>query len=72
MLTFSELHRKYYRWWTFRARFSGRDVVVKLGPLTVAVYQWDGWHIAVTWLGQEPLFDTGLRAHRKKPELRNP
>ena len=55
-----------YRWWTIRAWRDrlNKEHGIKIGPLSILRYDWDGtqWNISVwnRWL----LLDTGLRAHR--------
>ena len=57
-----------YHWWTiwgFRDHVYGQWGL-KLGPMSIVRYDWDGWHWSVCLWNRWNLFDTGLRAHRQE------
>ncbi len=50
-----------YRWWSVFYWKSPNDLGVKLGPVSLMRYQWDGWQYACCVLNRWSVFDTGLR-----------
>ena len=59
-----------YCWWTvriWRERHPSGQTGIKLGPMSLVFYQWDGWQMALIINGRSlraPVFDTGIWAHR--------
>lgn len=53
-----------YQWWTVRLirqlQLDGHGM--KLGPVSILVYDWDGLHLSVCLLNRWS-FDTGIKSH---------
>jgi len=61
------LHRRHYRWWTWKAWRSSGGTGVKLGPISLWWYRFEhdrAIYVGVGLLGRV-LFDTGLAAMRR-------
>lgn len=59
-----ELYGVYYRWWTCKAWNEPLSHGLKIGPITMYWYEWDGPQYGVT-VAARFLFDTGIRQHRR-------
>lgn len=52
---------RYYRWWTCRLWANWSEVGIKLGPLSLALYDWDGPRLDVAWLCRHHIVIPRLR-----------